>query len=551
LLTLSPGLIYPSPIRAWPADVNHPGHWISADPHDGLGTFIGLGTEQDIRRLGWLAFMRSAGIMLCGDPLPPANAKPASVDQLIWFYPGEPYGMDHPLPTLQLKWLRKARQDYQYLQLAAKHGDNAAALKMCQLITRTIQVLPGQSEQPLMTAITGSADTAACDDACRLIAARIAHPSGKTDPASSSVDPLELRAIRWFSQHQKPTLLPESVRWMWNDIIDPTTVTEPGRWIDARIGIDIYNPADEMPNDNQLEWTQAPGGWELHPQPINVPALAQFQLHRVITHARFNLDKIDSESRQPLELNFVDGFNGQTTPCRLALPVAVSERRQRRLIINGSLDDWDPADALHLDQPLVRMIDRPTLQSQNWRLADTNSSIYSAWTDDNFYIAFRLCGVTAKDLGSVRNFVSYQSGRAWGEDLCELLIQPVYADNAVGPTLHIVCKPGGEWVERKSLPGSVEGDDWQPFEAAGVRYASGVDSQQQIWRGELAIPWRAIHAPDRARPGLLRFNFIQHQQSTSQSSSWAGPIDQSRDNSIMGLLLLREPEKNFVNAGGR
>jgi len=39
----------------------------------------------------------------------------------------------------------------------------------------------------------------------------------------------------------------------------------------------------------------------------------------------------------------------------------------------------------------------------------------------------------------------------------------------------------------------------------------------------------------------LRFNFIQHQNSTGQSASWAGPIDQSRDGKMAGLLLLKEP----------
>jgi hypothetical protein len=219
------------------------------------------------------------------------------------------------------------------------------------------------------------------------------------------------------------------------------------------------------------------------------------------------------------------------------LPVATSERRQQPLTLDGVLDDWFPADALQLDQPLVRMLNRPTLQSQDLQMADTPTSVYSSWSDENFYLAFRVAGVASTDLASTRNFVQYDHGRAWGEDLCELLIQPVYIDNTVGPTLHVVCKPGGNWVEQQQ-PGK---DDWQPFEASGIRYAATIDSSQKIWRGEVAIPWKAIAALGRGRPGLLRFNFIQHQQSNAQSASWAGPIDQSRDGRMAGLLLLKEP----------
>src|SRR5262249_2173614 len=161
------------------------------------------------------------------------------------------------------------------------------------------------------------------------------------------------------------------------------------------------------------------------------------------------------------------------------LPVAASERRERSLDLNGSLDDWDAADAIQLDQPLVKMLNRPALQHQEIQPATVASSLYSCWSDDNFYIAFRLNGVTETDVRSTHNFVDYQSRRAWGEDLCELLIQPVYVDNTTGPVLHIVCKPSGNWVERTS--DSVQNaDSWEPLEGAGVRFASTVDLKKQI-----------------------------------------------------------------------
>ena len=86
------------------------------------------------------------------------------------------------------------------------------------------------------------------------------------------------------------------------------------------------------------------------------------------------------------------------------------------------------------------MLNRPALQSQDVQLADPPASIYTSWSDENFYLAFRLGGVTAGADGSSRNFVQYDHGRAWGEDLCEFLIQPIYIDNSARPAAAHRCQ---------------------------------------------------------------------------------------------------------------
>ena len=179
------------------------------------------------------------------------------------------------------------------------------------------------------------------------------------------------------------------------------------------------------------------------------------------------------------------------------------------------------------------MVAEPTGEA---RPADHPSSLYSGWTDDDLYVAFRVGGVTAAGARSARNFVEYRDGRAWGEDLCEVTVQPLYVDDTLGPTLHVVCKTGGEWVEQQPAGGG----DWQPFEGTALRYTATVDPATSTWRGELAIPWRAIVAAGRGRPSLLRFNFGQHVNATGESATWAGPVDRSRQSGMAGLLVLRD-----------
>jgi hypothetical protein len=117
-----------------------------------------------------------------------------------------------------------------------------------------------------------------------------------------------------------------------------------------------------------------------------------------------------------------------------------------------------------------------------------------------------------------------------------VLIQPVFADNSVGPVLHVVCKPAGLWVERK-LDARLNANPWQPLEGTGVRYKWAFEGGN--WRGEVAIPWRAICDAEKGVPALLRFNFAQHRHATGESASWAGPIDYARDDAFTGVLFLR------------
>jgi hypothetical protein len=113
-----------------------------------------------------------------------------------------------------------------------------------------------------------------------------------------------------------------------------------------------------------------------------------------------------------------------------------------------------------------------------------------------------------------------------------------------------VCKPNGTWVERKGDPrtdATPDADGWSAVGGTPARYYATVAGA--TWRGELAIPWRAITddlaraggaGGTRGRPTMLRFNFVQHRGDTGESASWAGPVDFGRDDSLTGLLFVRD-----------
>lgn len=551
LLAAAPALVTAPPMRLWPDAVNPPVRYIRADMPS-LVPYVGAGgDERDVRLWAWLAFLRDASLIHFADALPSLSEPTTAADpnELIWFYPGEWFGLDKPVPTIQLKWLRRAQQDYEYLWLAREAGERVNSLMMAQLIAKPVEIQPGQTPDPTYSLMSGTTNQQAWVDAKELLAELILLHAGG---AEAPVDPVRsnsvgIQVLRWQQPQERPLLMGRAVQWQ--------IAQENDSLLSMKFGIDIYNASAITPRENQLAWTDAPLGWEISPQPAPAPALTTYNVRRGSLDATFKLSSltaISSAQQKPFELTFTDGFTKRASSLKLKIPVATSDRREGgRLSIDGQLEnDWFEADAIHAG-PMVKMLSRPSLQRQTMELAATQSKVFTSWAENNFYVAFDVAGISPSAVARAQNFVDYQFRRAWSEDLCELLIQPIGADGLPGPVLHVVCKPNGStWVERKTNANVAAGKPWQEVEA-GIQHASRTEGER--WRGEIKIPWKAIldaAAPNNANKGasanplptLLRFNFAQHRAATGESASWSGPVDFGRDDNFMGVLYLRDPE---------
>ncbi|MDB5295186.1 MAG: hypothetical protein JWO31_1169, partial [Phycisphaerales bacterium] len=511
------------------------------------------GDEQDVRLWAWLAFLRRADQVVFDQVLPARREADAPADpgDLVWFYPGEWFGRTEPVPTVQLKWLRAAEQDYEYLTLARRRGQGVNALWMARVLTKPVQVQPGQSADPAYALMTGTTDPKAWADARRLLARAIVLPpapdSSTVGDADDSPDAraarytLDNEVLQWARPQEQPLLIGRTTTWSW---ARPARRDDPPR-VTLDLGLDVYNAADVNQERNHLRWASMPAGWEVRPQPTPVPALETYRVLRAGLTAAFDPAKITPAAQQPADLELaVESKEVKfVSKLRLALPVASSDRREGRFALDGKLEDWTPADRIQ-DGPLVRMLARPAVLGQRLEPASTATQLYTNWTPANLYLAFGLNGVGgtggAGGPGGNRNFnfVEYQNRRAWGEDLCEALVQPVYADGTSGAALHVVCKPNGTVrIERKAAP--TDPDGWVPHEGADVQYVTYVGEGR--WTGELAIPWELMRDAKRGMPTLLRFNFAQHRQAAGEDASWAGPVDFGRDDALTGLLYLTAP----------
>jgi hypothetical protein len=523
IMARSPGEIFPSPlvdVAPNPAA----GRWLAGHPR--------LGDEQDIRTEGWLAYQRGATLIHWTDALVGPDASHPS--PAAWFVPGKPFGIDGPLQTIQLKWTRQAGQDYEYLVRSNQRGRGTQAVQLCRLLTRTIRLQPTQGIDPEFSLIVGLTDRSACERCRRLLVA-----SDRLAAAGPLPD-----LSRWIDSHQTAVIIPTGVNWTWRrDSAEGFTAPDAtGHWVSAEVTADVYNPGEASATENQFAWGTAEHGWGVRPQPVGFPAVPGGELRRVAVTGWYDLSQIDPAGDGRITLNYTDGDTRQTMAVPMNLPVATCDRRTRAVHLDGSLQDWADEDALNLDKPLVKMLTRDSVAGHKIETAELPASIYSGWSDENLYVAFRVGGVGGNTGPVFHNDVKYENGIATGEDLCEILVQPVYIDDTTGPATHIVCRPAGVWVERKTGDGPATGQ-WIPYDAGGIRIASTVDRNTRLWRSELAIPWRAIVPPDRGRPSLLRFNFVQHRDDTDESAGWAGPLYESRQSGLTGLLLVRDESR--------
>jgi hypothetical protein len=538
LLPASPALVGETPLQTWPADLPPPQTWLRTDL-PGLIPYVGAGgDETDIRTWAWLAFLRGSPLIRFDSALPNQSSPDEAADpnELTWFYPGEWFGVAGPVPTVHLKWLRRAQQDYEYLYLARERGEATNALLMARLLTRPVEIAPTQEPDPSYGLMTGTPDRETWDSALALVARNILlrEPGALVD--ENVRRQLNLETLQWMRPRERPIIVPRMTQWTIGEPVDPGAPN----WVYLRLAMDLYNASDLTPDQNQLEFTSIPRGWEVRPQPLTIPTLAQYRVQPFSLPAKVNPLAVFDRTPAPVAVTFTHGFTKQATTAQVLAPLANSFRRTARLSIDGSLADWSDEESIQAG-PMVRMLDRPSVQNHALRPSATPASLYSGWSDDQFYLAFKVGGVQRPESGEVlsaRNFVSYQFRRAWGEDLVELIVQPVYADNSVGPLLHVVCKTGGNlWAERR-VDERMNAEPWQPFES-GIRYQGTVDGEA-TWRGEIALPWRAVTDADKGRPVGLRFNFAQHKRSTGESASWAGPVDHGRDEQLTGFLYLRE-----------
>jgi hypothetical protein len=555
LMIRGEGLVTDHASRPWPAGLPEPRRYLELEgpspaPAPGPGA-----SEADVRLWGWMAFLRGATHLDPGPALSEAE-RGADPTRIVLFYPGEAFGVDEPVPSVQLKWLRRAQQDFEYLHAAAVRQEEAYARVIARALVRPVRVEAGGQVDPLLPLVTGTPRTSLWREGLELVAGKVAlaEPLLRASLPERFQTHHTNRTTVWLSPRERPVPVILGTRW------DLTEWEGAARLI-LRLETGIYNPTDASPEGMTLSFAELPGGempaesiWQ-NPGSVSVPPIATYEVAQVPLSTSAPVDALGyvfpTYQQAPLRITARNEYTGAAGTASAVAPAVIVDQRGQVPVVDGLLGEWLGSEAI-IDGRMVLMHDRPALQAGEVQRTAAAAQAYVAWTAEGLHIAFRLEGA-AVDRGALRmtrNFVETEFRRIWGEDVCEILIQPVWTvsgDPTDGPLLHVVCKPDGAFARRR-VDRRTAAEPWQNFES-GMHFAATVDDSG-VWRAEVMLPWSAMRGSmteqqlgelgREARPTLLRFNLSHHDGETGQSASWAGPIDFGADAKFTGALVLRE-----------
>ena len=456
-----------------------------------------------MRLWGWLAFLRDATLVDVGDALP-ASAdpkRPIDPTQIVWFYPGESFGQSGPVPTVQLKWLRRLEQDYEYLRLAADRSEEPFARVVARTLVRPVRVEPGQSVDPLLPLMAGTPQDGAWREGLSLVADKVAIAT----PALRQVLPPRFvtdhtnRTTAWLFPRERPAAVVTATRWdLGRDATGDARLF-------LRAGVSVYNPSDARPEGFTLAFATMPGGdspfgngpWK-SPGAAKLPPVATYEVGGFTLNASALVRDLAGgfllSGQAPMRLSVRDEAGGGVSTAEAVAPAAVLDERAEPPRVDGLLGEWSGNEAI-IDGPMVQMHARGRPPKRpNRPAARSPPKPSSAGPTQACSVAFKLPGVpTGKNVvRQSKNFVETEFGRVWGEDACELLVQPVWlqaGDPVAGPLLLVVCKPDGAFARRRG-DRREQAQPWQNFES-GLRYAATTDAQG-VWRAEVTLPWDAL-----------------------------------------------------------
>ena len=155
---------------------------------------------------------------------------------------------------------------------------------------------------------------------------------------------------------------------------------------------------------------------------------------------------------------------------------------------------------------------------------------------DYLYVAIS-AEAAAQDLrqGSRRNSVNYEDLIPVGEELIELLIDPLNTGTRSAADLyHIVVKPSGTYMTEKGIrfdPPCGEREPWP----ADIDVATGVSGDR--WTVELRIPLDSFDRGATAH-AVWGFNITRYDASRREFSTWSGASGNAYDPLSLGNLYL-------------
>ncbi len=488
--------------------------WLNPDRPPYTGSLSVIASPVDTESLAWQAY-RFGYEGVC---LPVVNdwsaGGPASTTgserQLIW--PGGPYGMGGPVPSVRLKRLLRSAQDYEYLWLLDRNRRPAVA----KLLSTDLFRYGGTdcyNEHFLDSRGPGwVTDPKAWYTARRLMARELqaalsaqSESPGRPEAADKLAE--EMEWSRLVAAIRRTHVVVEGVKTRF----EPQDADAP---VHLEATLSFFN-ATARPFEGSLSWASLPAEWKAEEASRAVGPLEPTRGARAVMRAKARFIRPNPDGIVPVQVALQQP-QGEPAMFKGRLCVLMAQRIGKPVVVDGRLDDWPLAANAAGDFLLVAAGEVPKTGRPSPDRPSQMTTVFACNDEDALYIAF---SCTENDLAGRQitrsNYVRYDDLWPVGEDLVEIVIDPT--GQAVGPgdLLHVIVKANGAVIAEKGVQclGRVAPvSQW----ASGIRAAVDDQARPDSWTCELRIPLASL-----GKLGdVFGINFARFDARRGEYSAW-------------------------------
>ncbi len=511
--------------------------WLALDRPPYSGTTAVQARSVDVRVLSWQAAQLGceAYHVGCVNQWPNSMEDPTPdrciiSDPNTLLYPGTPFGVGGPVPSVRLKYLRQSQQDAAYRTLLLEHG-------------------LGHISDTLGKSLVGYAGS----DAYRTHFADGRRPGWANDPSmydlGREIMAGELMRTLRSRDSRHSTTFARTAEWRQFMLgtrrlrldVDGIRFRVTA---DRRRGVGWEGHVDctltianrrRIPVGGIMRFSDLAADWAAVIEEREVPAVPPDTSRRLTVTARATSMPSSRTGHVPLSVEFTsDDGNVYNRTAQLACIAA--RPFEGSITIDGDLSDWPPGSGNVAAGflPIARDVDGSS--SDKGTDAERHTMAFVMRDGYNLYVAIN-CACEG-ELGAAearRNIVEYDDMIPVGDELVEILVDPLNSGTRSPTDLyHIVVKPSGTYLTEKGIGFDPPCGRREPW-SAEIEIAAGTHVGR--WIVEMRIPLGTFRDAPTTHT-VWGFNVTRFEAAHQVFTTWSGASGNAYDPLSLGNLYL-------------
>jgi len=508
--------------------------WFAIDRPPYTGSTSVYASAGDARVIAWQAEEMGAEAIHLGtvNDWPEAETYPAPRDCLdadpeSLLFPGGPFGLNEPVPSVRLKRLRQSAEDATFRAMLRSQSLGHVA----RTLRQSLAPFGGTGAYRTHLADARPIPWPGEDEVFRAARAIMATELAKRAQTTPSGDDADFaRSVEWRRFVEGTNRVDARVEGVRVRLFGESDRTD----AELECALTLSN-SRRTAVASTLGFAALPDGWtsETPNAEITVPA---GESRRAVLRAGTDSLATGPGAHLRIPLEMTGEALGVTSLSARASCVAAMAI-EAPIHIDGRLNEW-PAGSTSVagDFRLIAPAARRD-SGERQRVPRHATQAYLLRDDKYLYVGVTCEGdATHASPTSGRKRVHHEDMIPLGEDLIELLFDPLNAGTRSPADLyHLVIKRSGPWLARKGIELDPPCGPSAPWPAS-IEYAVA-ESRRGQWSVEIRIPLDALDAP-ATEATTWGFNITRLDAANQEYSTWSGATCNAYDPLSLGNLYL-------------